>query len=537
MKDELYIDIVSKTLISKLSESIARLSGDELSQEINKLLVQELPKLISDEINPSLDNALTGVLKASEKTEKRMIEQLGDMRGRIKESVKEQKALFKETLQGNLKKMESALTLEHNALLKETNNLKDSAKVIQKQTLESLESFIADGVTHRLMATEKSVEKLLESVKSLGEQTEDSAKVQREDLSEVMRSDLKGIVTELNAGLESLQEEMTNLKDRLEGIQDQTMTGSLKDVIEESTEIHLKTAERSEKKMLDELKNLKEQIEAGVSEQQGLLKVFLKGDLGKIGSELTSGLEGLQEEFVQLKEAARGSQNETVEALKGFIEENAADHLREAEKSNEIMRDGFTSIREQVGEDSKEQGNLLKNILHSTKKLSKASASINQDAFVKLEATLKNIQEGIVDEIGKDTEGLKRVEQELKTIRGLLDEGKDGQSYLLDSIFYSVKKLSSAHKENRDVSQKFETQFMGALDELYGHIRRLEEEKEDLFTEMISVAGNDYIKRKQSELEKELKKAKEVAENYKNEKIEVEERLEQMQSLMENVSN
>ena len=76
MKDELYIDVVSKTIISKLSESLARFVGDNVSAEIKKILLRELPDVINNEIGPVVSNAQIKTEKATENSEKKVLKLL-----------------------------------------------------------------------------------------------------------------------------------------------------------------------------------------------------------------------------------------------------------------------------------------------------------------------------------------------------------------------------------------------------------------------------------------------------------------------------
>ena len=52
MKEEIYIDVVSKTIISQLAESIAQLVGNSVSKEIKTVLLTKLPGVIGDKIAP-----------------------------------------------------------------------------------------------------------------------------------------------------------------------------------------------------------------------------------------------------------------------------------------------------------------------------------------------------------------------------------------------------------------------------------------------------------------------------------------------------
>ena len=75
---------------------------------------------------------------------------------------------------------------------------------------------------------------------------------------------------------------------------------------------------------------------------------------------------------------------------------------------------------------------------------------------------------------------------------------------------------------------------MNELEVLYGHIRRLESEKDDLGLELLRLGGDAYQKEKLTSIEKEMKKQKALSEKYLNEKKEIEARMVQMEELWEN---
>ncbi len=76
MKEEIYIDVVSKTIISQLAGSIAQLVGNSVFEEIKKVLLTKLPGVIGDKIAPLVNNARKDAQKATGKSEKRILDQL-----------------------------------------------------------------------------------------------------------------------------------------------------------------------------------------------------------------------------------------------------------------------------------------------------------------------------------------------------------------------------------------------------------------------------------------------------------------------------
>ena len=83
MKEEIYIDVVSKTIISQLSESIAQFVGNSVSKEIKKALLTGFHGVIGDEIGPVVSNSRKSLQKATEKSEKRVLHQLEEIQKHI----------------------------------------------------------------------------------------------------------------------------------------------------------------------------------------------------------------------------------------------------------------------------------------------------------------------------------------------------------------------------------------------------------------------------------------------------------------------
>ena len=147
MKEGLYIDVVSKTIISRLSELIAQLVGDNLSEEIKKVLLTKLPGVISDEISPAISKARKDAQETAKKSEKKVLQQLKAIKGQVDKSVeaqkkllnKEQYGLFSEVLQGDMQNIGSQLTAGLNHLQEE----------IEEKIL------VSEGAAKKITATSK----------------------------------------------------------------------------------------------------------------------------------------------------------------------------------------------------------------------------------------------------------------------------------------------------------------------------------------------------------------------------------------------
>jgi len=81
MKEELYIDVVSRTIISQLAESIAQVVGTGVSKEIKAVLLTNLPRVIGEKIVPVVNGAGKSAQEAAERSESRILDQLKETQG------------------------------------------------------------------------------------------------------------------------------------------------------------------------------------------------------------------------------------------------------------------------------------------------------------------------------------------------------------------------------------------------------------------------------------------------------------------------
>jgi hypothetical protein len=144
---------------------------------------------------------------------------------------------------------------------------------------------------------------------------------------------------------------------------------------------------------------------------------------------------------------------------------------------------------------------------------------------------MKKYIEKKLDGSFKEHEQKNVIKKELTEIKKSIQDNEKEQTSLLNGVFYSIKKLISTHNKEKEVSEDFTAQFRSALDVLYGHVRRLESEKDELSVELMRLAGDDFLNNKYAELEKELKKAKTLADEHMREKTELESKLKKFQHL------
>jgi hypothetical protein len=99
VNEELYVDVVSRTIISRLSESIAQIMSEKLTDSLDKLLITGLPEVISKEITPLFDREQKEILKAVEGWGGKLHNEIKGIRQQMERSSMEQSGVLANILQ------------------------------------------------------------------------------------------------------------------------------------------------------------------------------------------------------------------------------------------------------------------------------------------------------------------------------------------------------------------------------------------------------------------------------------------------------
>ena len=174
MKEGLYIDVVSKTIISELAESIARFVGDSLSEEIKKVLLTDFPGVIRDEIEPAFGKALKDAQKANKASEKKVFKQLKDIKGQVDKNVQVQKELLDGSLQGFLTDISTGLTSGLNNLQGTIEKKEIDPGAIAKKIVAGSNKEIKKNFLSNRKKTDKALNNLEFCIKTELMQTQDT---------------------------------------------------------------------------------------------------------------------------------------------------------------------------------------------------------------------------------------------------------------------------------------------------------------------------------------------------------------------------
>ncbi|MGR3220709.1 MAG: hypothetical protein ACUZ8H_12970 [Candidatus Anammoxibacter sp.] len=389
MNNDLYIDIVSKTIISRISEEIDQRIGEKLSNDLNKLLQTTLPEVISQEITPAFNRIQKDIQKTIEESNRKLQDDIKDVRQQIEHNANEQNSLLSKVLECDIKELSKQLTLDMDGLHKKMAEQTDVVQTAIGTTIRTIKSRIEANVTGQFKVIEESVNNVCSELNKIRDQVEENSNEQRRLFPKDMYSNMKNLETVFTIGLDGLQKEIAHLKDtdrsslgktmkslkehietdianRLKGIEEsaeQLRNTLLKELPKETTpalekaqkEIS-KSAEESVRNLRNEIEETRQHMHKSSGDRNKMLLNVIEGALMKIHTQFASGLEGLKKEIGGLKDKSR-------------IEANIMVRLKTVEETGMQLREEIKGLRHLVDKSAKEQKVLLSGIFAATNKL------------------------------------------------------------------------------------------------------------------------------------------------------------------------
>ncbi|MGR3176930.1 MAG: hypothetical protein ACUZ8E_02610 [Candidatus Anammoxibacter sp.] len=392
MNEDLYIDIVSRTIISRISEEIGQSIGEKLTNSLDKLLVTTLPKLISQEITPAFDKIQKEMQRTVDESDRKLQEEIKEIRQQVEHNTNEQNGLLSKVLECDFKELSSRITMDIEGLQKEMAGQSDVVQKALDTTFKTIKSQIETDVTGQFKAVEGSVTEVCSELKEIRDQIEENSKEQRRLFPKDMYSNIKSLGTEFTTGLDGLQKEIAHLKDtdrrllietmeslkehmgtdianRLKTIEEsgdklrKTLLKELPEAMPKEAALALeniqkgmtKAVEESAKKLQVEMEESRQHLHKSSGDQNKILLNVIEGVLTMIHTQFTSGLEGLKKEMTNLKDKSR-------------IEANIMVRLKTVEETGMQLKDEIKGIRHMIDKSAKEQKILLTSIFSATNK-------------------------------------------------------------------------------------------------------------------------------------------------------------------------
>ncbi|MBF0403799.1 MAG: hypothetical protein HQL00_07520 [Nitrospirae bacterium] len=197
MSSELYLDLVSKTIISMLSKEIAADVGTQVGMRVNDLLNNTLAGLISEQVKNQTDK-LGHTIVELEGTLKPQIGELGSRITAISEQIVE-----KLGLSGEIESVRTALTSSMDNLSRQMTNITDSTNdLVKKSNLDPLRQAV-DELGTKTEATVKTLNAMSMDISAMNEARQGNLGTLIEGVSSKIEASFTGLDKRMAAIVET----------------------------------------------------------------------------------------------------------------------------------------------------------------------------------------------------------------------------------------------------------------------------------------------------------------------------------------------
>ncbi|MBF0556123.1 MAG: hypothetical protein HQK96_16490 [Nitrospirae bacterium] len=488
MSSELYIDLVSKTIISMLSKEIALDVDSQVGARVSELLNNTLAGLISDQIAAQTDRLGRSILKLEGALKPRISElgaRITEMSGQIIE---------KSGLTGEIEAIKGSLASSMGNLSKQITDISESTK-----------------------ASSPMKEDLFAALSTIGEALQKNLGMQ-----------IEGVSSKIDASFADMDKRMATIVESTARLAGET---TIKDALQKN----FIGQDISEK--IDE--SIRQSLQLRGKEEGEMLKGVYYSM-----KKLINDFKEENEDAILFSKQSLTSMSD----LRKHIEDDLGKRLIDAQEQNAMLKDDIQNLNKTLQHNVKQQSKLLVDIVRTIEKQLPFFSGKVDDAFSNIDARITSFERSTLSKItNTGTDFMKFVDEnvlsnfkdlrtdygklmrEIDEIRQLTNCSLKDRADMLQGVFLSVKKLLNISEKERDTTEKVAEELTNALDNLYSQIRRLESGKDELAVELLRLAGDDYFKNKFKQLENELHKAHSLAEKYHEEKIEWEQKYLKLQ--------
>jgi hypothetical protein len=416
-------------------------------------------------------------------------------------------------------------------LFSEQTNQSDINQKSLLASVENLQEKLASVDTASSKDKEKSGKQIKEALNSLFRQMEESRERQDETLAEDLQGHILKNSKELADGIGAVQKDIATVLQKLQQ-EKLAQSADINETIDDGLSSLHDAFESSRLKLQDDFKKVSQQLNATAKDNR-LQSVSVADEINKIESFLRESIDPLRADIANLKSQEKDGKHDGMGSLKSFIETNLISRITAIEDANERLHSETEAAREQADKHAKKQGDLLTSIVYTIKKMSKSSPETDVGISEKIESVIDMSIEGMKEHMQRERVNNQTVNSQLNKLINEVEGTTQNQNDLLNSIFYSMKKLTSTYDQREEGSNEQSDKVEVALKGLHRLIRRLEGQKDDAYTELIRIAGDDFLKGKLEEQEEAITKANELAEKRHQENKELEKKIEQLQLLWE----
>ncbi len=553
-----YIDVVSKSIISGLSDEIGRNITEQINEFIKEFLNNEFSGLIAEKIKTETDRLGQALSETEKKTRasvensnKDIKEYIEDNIGKILKKEDGQKAVLSDEI-ADMKETLSTAKKEQDKLLKgvienelvglkdkleiSLENMKEDITVSGSDTRSAITKNISDMRSYFEEQIGRTHEREKSSILKIVEQLLDGLSVVKKDISKSMEKlinekeqngQLEGVIEKQFSGLrEKLESSINTIKEDMTERGGETRSlvtksnDEMKSYFEENIKSFLQRENDSSGKiseeMLDGIADFKRDIERSLSEL-----IEEKGQTT-----------GLDDELYEMKQIVSKTRKEQNEMLKGIIENQLISLTKRVGSTIEGIQQGMSGIEDKTKQLVMHSNKEIKMYIEDYVGKNKNDKNTSEEITAQLLESLQDMKKEIEQKLDKQSK--KGADSDLVyEVKEAVNKGDKEQIEMLKGVFYSVKRLTTAAKKDQEVADNMAAEFRSSLDVLYGHINRLENERDELGVELMRLAGDEYLKTRFTEMEDELDKARNAAEGYQQENKELQEKLKKFQSLWE----
>ncbi|MBF0231712.1 MAG: hypothetical protein HQK65_01565 [Desulfamplus sp.] len=609
MENELYIDFVSHTIISKLSELIVNNLVAQVNNYNKTLLHETVPTIISKALSLQAKQ-FTSKLSSVEEQIKQLEHKIDtDIKNNFADNFKQLEKVDAKNSE-MIKKELTELNLSFSGYTQSQTELFNKILLNMKDGFNDAKELIIEGTGEKIKEIEKKTESLIAELdkkiinsfsgsfagvsnnqkKIAGETNElikneiSGVKLSLEEQKQEQQELFKGIIEKQLENLSGqIKESIENTDQNISKIDGKTksmlsdLRADMKTLFDDNVENQTEKDAKHQKWIKDELKEIKQTLDTKDEAQNTFFKKTVQNQtesfndkidnllnntventdkLAAIGNDMKSVFNDRFDEISKQLQAKTGKQEELLSTIFYSIKKQLGASSQEKELHDQFKNQLIKNLTElqqtivAIGAKQQESTELQNNFAGDIKKISsrlnswgdnldsakdnilaiveEKTKSISNENYSKIAAYIKEITDSrSAEKGGMDS----LIQKELTELSQLFKAREQEQSNLLNTIYYSIKKITTQYDKEKEVDKGAQIEFLNSLEILYGHIRRLESEKDDLGLELLRFGGDALQKEKLNTIENELKKQKNLADKYLREKNEIEERYNKMEAL------
>ncbi|MBF0318998.1 MAG: hypothetical protein HQL01_04240 [Nitrospirae bacterium] len=494
MNSELYLDLVSKTIITMLSKEIAVDVGAQIGAQVNELLNNTLSGLLSEKIASQTERLGRGIMEL-EGTLRPQISglstQITEISGQISEGIKKSgleseievvKGSIDKGLQSHKEMLGEVLSIKEGLsaltgtitgsignLSKQMTSIGDSTRALAEKVANP------DALKQALDVLQKQAD---EAAKSYGAIKKDLSSI-NEELKKNLGKQIEGVASKINTSFTDMDKRISGIVDSTAKLAGETNLDIVKQVIDglQRQAVEAAAASGAIKK---DITAISEALQTNFDKQNKLIGDTLGQRVEGISSKIDTAFANMDKRISDIVDTtARLAGESNLDVLKQVVDGLQRQAEEAAKNSNAIKRD-LSTIGEVIQSNFDEQGKLIGDTVGDriegiAAKIDKSFTDIGKIMSSLIDSTTKLAGETNLDIVKKVMDGLQRQAEEAAATSGVIK--KD-----LSAINETLKKNLSGQVEG----------ITGKIDTLFVDIsNKISNISEDLLRQITTVVDNE----------------------------------------------